>query len=99
MPPRSWRESLVGYFFGTIVLGLYRKRSGGMRHGQGVMPNAGSFSIEFHVAFSRPQQGMKMGWASPVEGVTSLGFRTHDRVCILPRRGTTNCDTRQRVST
>jgi hypothetical protein len=38
------------------------------------------------MAFSRPQQGMKIGWASPVEGVTSLGFRTRDRVCILPGR-------------
>jgi hypothetical protein len=28
------------------VLGLYRKRSGRMRRGQGMMPNAGPFSIE-----------------------------------------------------
>jgi len=28
------------------VLGLYRKRSGVMRHGQGAMPDAGPFSIE-----------------------------------------------------
>jgi hypothetical protein len=34
----------------------------------------GSLSIEFHMAFSRPQQGMKMAWVSPVEGVTSLDF-------------------------
>jgi hypothetical protein len=56
-------------------------------------------SIEFHMASSRPQQRMKMGWALPGESVTALGFRTRDRVCILPRRGTTDCGTSKGVNT